>query len=142
MAVTPEQLAAHFVRRDEDLKRQSKQLAPARKERKEIHDHLLHILEADPSVEQIELGDGKVVKLKTSEVTAPVKEDYVAGRLVEILGLAAPQAAEVARRIWDERPKVTKHRLVYENGAGAAGAGAAAGTGPTRKRSRKAAGEE
>jgi hypothetical protein len=138
MTTSPEQLAAHFVRRDADLKSQAKQLAPIRKERKELHDHLLRMFEDDPSLEQITLGDGTVVRLKTSELAAPVKEEYVAERLVEILGLAAPQATEVARRIWEERPKNAKHKLVYEGAGGAAGSGAAAGAaGQGRKRGRK-----
>jgi len=138
MSVSPEQIAAHFVRRDADLKTQSKQLAPIRKERKELHDHLLRMFEEDESLEQIELADGTKVRIKQSELAAPVKEEYVAEKLVDILGLAGPQAVEVARRIWEERPKQVKHRLVYE-GAGAStdGAAASAGSGGARKRGRR-----
>jgi hypothetical protein len=130
-AASPEQIAAHFVRRDADLKTHAKQLAPIRKERKALHDHLLKVLEENPSLEQITLSDGTIVRLKEAESTAPVKEEYVAERLVEIMGVAAPQAAEVARRIWEDRPKTTKHKLVYEAPASTDAPAA------SRKRSRK-----
>jgi hypothetical protein len=132
------QLAAEFVSKDEDLKRISQQLLPVRKQRKQLYDTLLHALEAEegPARQMIDLGGGRVVRLKPTEGPVPVKEEYVARRLQELLGLPEAQAQEVASKIWGDRPKQQRYRLVCEGGAaggagrkrrrGAAGAGAAA----------------
>lgn len=128
------QLAAEFVQRDATLKQQTKSLAPVRRQRKEMYDHLMHLLEGrDPEQQRIVLGDGTVVTLKTTELAAPVKEDYVALKLGEILGMSNPQAEEVARRIWDERPKKTSYRVVYSHEGSGSGS-AAAGASSSRKR--------
>jgi hypothetical protein len=137
--VSAEQLAAHFVQQDEALKRRSKELAPVRRERKEMHDHLTQLLEAsDPSSQSIALPDGTVVSLKASESAAAVKQDYVAQQLEEQLGLATPQALEVARRIWDERPKTTRYKVVYSTSGAPGAAGAAAGAQQAPKQRKRA----
>jgi hypothetical protein len=125
------QLAAEFVRKDEDLKRIAQQIVPVRKQRKQLYDTLLHALEAEevPARQMIDLGGGRVVRLKPTEGPVPVKEEYVAQRLQELLGLAEAQAQEVAAKIWSERPRQLRHRLVYE------GAASSSSTGP-RKRAR------
>jgi len=129
------QLAAEFVQRDAALKKHSKELAPVRRQRKEMHDHLQQLLEAtDPAHQQITLADGTVVTLKATEHAAPVKQDYVAAQLQEQLGMPAPQAEEVARRMWDDRPKKTSYKVVYNNEAGSAGAAPAAAAAGSRKR--------
>lgn len=124
------QLAAEFARKEEDLKRIAQQITPVRKQRKQLYDTLLHTLEAEeaPSRQIIDLGGGRVVRLKATEGPVPVKEEYVAQRLQELLGLPEVQAQEVAAKIWADRPKKMRHRLVYEGAATAA-----------RKRTRQAA---
>lgn len=121
----PQGLAAEFVRKDEDMKRISQQLVPVRKQRKELYDTLLRALEKEeaPARQMIDLGGGRVVRLKPSEGMVPVKEEYVAQRLQELLGLPASQAQELASKIWSDRPKQLRYRLVYEGAAGAGGAG-------------------
>jgi hypothetical protein len=137
MSVSAEQLASHFVRRDSDLKRHTKELAPVRKERKEAHDHLMQMLTSDTARDHIQLSDGTIVRLKTTETPAPIKQEYVAEQLSSLLGIATAQAEEVARRIWEDRPKVPRHKVIYEGTAGAA-SGAAAGSAPRgHKRSRE-----
>jgi hypothetical protein len=137
--VNAAQLAAEFVQRDAALKKHSKELAPVRRQRKEMHDHLQQLLEAtDPAHQQITLADGTVVTLKATEHAAPVKQEYVAAQLQEQLGLGAPQAEEIARRMWDERPKKTSYKVVYGNEAAAAAAGPGA-SGPAASRKRAAA---
>lgn len=134
-APDPAALANVFIQRDDDVKRFSQEIKPLRKQRQELYKYLLQVLEqeSDPAKQVIAVPEGDaVLRLKAVESAAPLKVEFVAEQLSSILNMAPEQAADVAQRIDDARPRTVKYRVVREkNGA------APAAEGTTRKRGRK-----
>lgn len=142
----PAALANLFVKRDDDVKRFSQEIKPVRKQRQDVYKHLLQLLEQeeDPARQVIAVPEGgAVLRLKAVESAAPIKAEFLAEQLGTILRMSAEQAADVAQRIDEARPRVVKYRIVREKDGAAEtwgrANGAAGGSGSkSRKRVREA----
>ena len=132
------QIAAVFAEKDNQLKVTTKNMAPVRKAKKVLADKIREMLSKEEREEDrvIRLPGGEVVRLKVKEVPEPLKPEYIASRLLELMETEA-EANQLTQAIMDGRPMKTKYSVVREKETATNN-----GAQPSRKRGRKAAAEE
>lgn len=129
-----EQLAAQFVSKNGELSQKTKTLAPIRKECKVLMQSIMESM-VQRGEDSIVLPALRVkVALQRKTRPLPIKQEYIAQKLVEILETPEERAAEIAQRIWDERPTKESPSLKFEKEGTTGGVSE---SGSVRKRSRK-----
>jgi hypothetical protein len=110
-----EQLAAQLVSKNGELAQKTKTLAPIRKECKTLKESILQSMEQSGEV-SITLPSGVRLEVERKMRALPIKQDYIAEKLAEIAEFPQSRAAEIAQRIWDERPAKESAKLKLGSG--------------------------